>query len=80
MLNDLREYIMDSKFKIIYFENKLNVVNYTKIDEVKNDRIKISYKDGSINIFGVKLSIIKLLKDEVLISGKIDKVLINEQI
>ena len=70
---NLRSYILESDFKIIYLNNKLNIVNYSDISHFDNNKIIINYKDGSILIIGKNLVVSKLLKDELLIEGSIIK-------
>lgn len=62
-------YIKDEKFKIIYINNSLNVVNYNKILEVKNDLITLEKENKLILIKGENLRLNKLLDNEVLITG-----------
>ena len=70
---NLRNYILESDFKIIYLSNKLDIVNYSDISHFDNNKIIINYKDGSVLISGKSLVVSKLLKDELLIEGSIDK-------
>lgn len=71
---DLRNYILESDFKIIYLTNKLNIVNYSDISHFDNNKIIINYSDGSVLIGGNNLVVSKLLKDELLIEGSINKI------
>ena len=70
---NLRNYILENEFKIIYVSNKLDIVNYSDISHFDNNKIIINYKDGSVLISGKSLVVSKLLKDELLIEGSIDK-------
>ena len=70
---NLRNYILENDFKIIYISDKLDIVNYTDISHFDNNKIIINYKDGSVLISGKSLVVSKLLKDELLIEGSIDK-------
>ena len=70
---NLRNYILESDFKIVYLHNKLDIVNYSDISHFDNNKIIINYKDGSVLISGKSLVVSKLLKDELLIEGSIDK-------
>lgn len=72
--NSIREYILEEKFKIIYLDKKIDIVNYTKVEHFDSNKITILYKDGSINVTGNKLVIKRLLKDELVISGLIEKI------
>lgn len=71
--NDIKEYMLEQKFKIVYLDKKINIVNYLKVEHFDSNRISISYKDGIINVLGTKLVISRLLKDELVISGFIEK-------
>ena len=71
MIRDLRNYIMETDFRINYLDNKLNIVNYEFIDHFSDDKVIIRYNEGTLVIKGENLIISKLLDDEILISGKI---------
>ena len=71
MFRDLRNYILEKDFKIIYVKDKLDIVNYQVIDHFSDDKVMIRYSDGIMVINGEGLIISKLLDDELLISGTI---------
>lgn len=71
---NLRNYILESDFKIIYLTNKLNIVNYNDISHFDSNKIIVNYNDGSVLIGGKSLVVSKLLKDELLIEGSINKI------
>ncbi len=71
---DFRSYLFETDFNMKYINNKLDIVNYLKIDSVMNNRIVIMYKEGILDISGDDLKIIKLTHDEVLISGVFKKI------
>ena len=73
-LSNIREYVLEEKFKILYTNNKLDIINYLKVEHFDSNKITISHKDGIVNVCGTKLVITKLLKDELLISGLIEKI------
>lgn len=74
MLRDLRNYILESDFKMTYLQDKLDIVNYLCIDHFDTDKIMIRYSSGVVIIKGENLSISKLLTDEILISGLIKNI------
>ena len=74
MLKDLRNYILESDFKIIYVKEKLNIVNYQMIDHFSDEKVIIRYSDGILVIKGENLIISKMLSDELLISGIIKNI------
>lgn len=75
----LRTYILELEPKIIILNNKVNVVNYEKIEHFDNHKIIIKTSNKIIVINGSNLIITKLLKDELLIEGIIKGLELNEQ-
>ena len=65
---------MENEFCIHIFEDRINIVNYISIYEFNDNSIIIKYKKGIVNIKGNNLTVCKLVNDEILISGKIDKI------
>lgn len=53
------------EFKIYIFKDKINVVNYSKINLITEKEIKID----SITIIGDDLTVIKMVDNEILIKG-----------
>ncbi len=74
MLEDLRKNFMEEKFKMIIYGNKIDILNYKKIESIKDNEIVITSDNKRIYIKGKNLVIIKLVKDEVLIQGLIDRI------
>lgn len=70
MLKDLRNYILENKFKINIYENNINIINYKEIDHFDDKIIIVRYEKGIITVKGEDLIITKLLEDEILINGK----------
>ena len=71
MLKDLRNYILENKFRINIYENNIDIINYKEIDHFDDKIIIIRYEKGVITVKGENLIITKLLEDELLINGKI---------
>lgn len=71
MLRDIRNYILEDDFKMIYLVNKLDIVNYDDIVHFDTDKIIVRYDKGSVVIRGEDMIISKLLDCEILISGAI---------
>ena len=70
----LRTYIMEDEFEVKLLNNRIDIVNYETIDHLDSNKIIIRYKQGKIIINGNNLVVSKLLKDEVLIIGKIKNI------
>ena len=74
MIKKIINYIKDNKFKIIYINNSVDIVNYDNILEVKDDVVTIVKEDKMIFIRGNNLKLNKLLDNEILITGVILKI------
>ena len=74
MINRLVNYIKDNNFKISYVNDSVNIVNYDKIIEIENTVITITKEDKIIFIKGSDLRLNKLLDNEVVITGNINKI------
>ena len=71
LFKDLRNYVLEEEFKIIYLNNKLEVINYIDISHFDTSKIIITYKSGELKVTGKNLVVSKLLSDELLIEGNI---------
>ena len=74
MAKILRDYILESDFRINYINKKLNIVNYSFIDHFDDDKIIIRHDNGLVIIKGSNLVITRLLDNEILIFGKIQNI------
>lgn len=73
-IDTFKRFILDDEIKIHVYKNKVNIVNYDKIIDFTSKEVVIGYSEGKIVITGSKLAINRLLLDEVLITGMIEKV------
>ena len=74
MINKIINYIKEPLLKIIYVDNSVNVINYDKILEIRDDLVTILSNKSKILIRGSNLKLKKLLDNEVLITGLINKI------
>ena len=74
MLNNLRSYILEDKFKITILTERIDIVNYSEIDHFDDTKIIVKFQNGLVIIKGEDLTISKLLNDELLILGKIKNI------
>ncbi len=74
----LKTYILENEFKLVYLNNKVNIVNYSDIGHFDNNKIIVYNSQQIITINGHNLVISKLLKDELLIEGRIERIDIHE--
>ena len=74
MIKKIISYIKDDKFKIIYVNNSVDIINYDKIMEVKDDVITLQKEGRLLFIKGHNLKLNKLLEQEILICGSISEI------
>lgn len=74
IIKEMRQFILEQDFKITYLNNKLDILNYTNISHFDSNKIIINYAKGSVVVAGENLIISKLLSDELLIEGSIQKI------
>ena len=70
----IRSYFLEEQFQLIYLQNQIDIINYQAIDSFDEEKIRIRYKGGVLIVAGHNLSISKLLDDEILIRGDIEKI------
>lgn len=70
----IRSYFLEEQFQLIYLQNQIDIINYQEIDSFDEEKIRIRYKEGVLVVAGHNLSISKLLDDEILIRGDIEKI------
>lgn len=52
----------------------VDILNYSDIDHFDDNVIMVRHKNGSVTIRGYHMIITKLIDDELLINGKIEKI------
>ena len=77
IIRKLNNYLEDNEYKIIIKDKQVNIINYDEIIDFTLNKISIKHKGKTITIEGTELFIIKMVEDEVLISGNINSVRIN---
>lgn len=70
-MKKILDYIKDTKFKIIIYDNKIDICNYKEIIIFESNRIVINCNTFNISIKGNNLIINKVYDNEVLITGNI---------
>lgn len=74
IIKNFRSYLLEDEFSLHLYKNKLNVINYSTIGHISDTEIIVYYDNGMIIIKGSNLSLLKMLEDELLISGTIKNV------
>lgn len=74
LFNDIRNLINEDNFKIIIYDNYIDIINYSKIINISDSLLTIK-SNKKILIYGKNLKINKLLDNELLIMGEVDKII-----
>jgi len=74
MFNNIKNYLYDNEWKIHIYDKKINIVNYIDIVTLEDNRVSVKYQNGIIVIKGKKLSVNKMLDNEMIINGIISSV------
>ncbi len=77
ILDKIKNYVDPNDLEIHVYKSGIYIVNYICISNFNDKNIKISTKYKNISIFGNKLVISKLKKDELFISGDIDSIIFD---
>ena len=74
LVHRFRNYLLEEEFEMKIYKGAVNIVNFTEIGHF--DAYKVVVKCDSLNVYieGQDLVVSKLLQDEILVTGKIQKV------
>ena len=78
IIKKISHYIKDNDLKIVIVNNSINVINYDNILEVNDNLVNLIKDNKIITIKGSNLKLNKLLDNEVLIQGLINKIELGE--
>lgn len=70
MIRKVIDYIKEDSFEVRIDQDSICVINYLSISYMEEEKISVTYLGGSLLIKGKKLSVIKLLEQEMLIRGE----------
>ena len=71
MIDRLNNYIDDKKFKLIYEDNLIDIINYTRLITIENNYVSLYINNKKIIIKGKELILKKLLDNELLLNGEV---------
>lgn len=74
IINKFRSYILEDEFSMNVYKDKIDIINYTTIGQIDTNKMIIYYDGGTIIINGKNLTLLKMLDDEILISGLINNI------
>ena len=72
--NRIKNYIEDNEFHFDIFIDHIYIANYEKILSLSDTRVSFVARNKKITLTGNKISLIKMLDDELLIQGNLTKV------
>ena len=78
MKEKIHNFLLDEKFKLILKEKFLYISNYQKIISLEYNYVSMMTNNKKIKIYGEKLSLKKVLENELLIKGKINKIEVED--
>ena len=71
---NIRHFINDTSFQMIFINNELDIINYSNINYMEDNKISLNYYDKKLLIKGTDLRAKKLLESEILIVGSIESI------
>lgn len=74
LIRVIDNYINEKNFSMIYKNNSLDVINYTEILDFSSSLIRIRDNNRKYDIEGNNLVISKMMDDELLVTGDINRV------
>ena len=74
MLERINNYINDQEFRYTIYENKIHILNFKRIISLENNSISFQGPKQKITIIGNNFIVSKLLNEEMLVMGTIEKI------
>ena len=74
MFNRVGNYINDKEFRFTIYEDRVHVINFQNINILEDYYISFESQNKRISIRGDNLVLIKLLENEMLIKGNLQKI------
>lgn len=71
MFDRVKNYIVDSEFRLTLYIDMVHIMNYTKIISLEEERIVIRSLTKKVTITGESLHLNRLLDEEILIKGNV---------
>ena len=73
MYQEIRNYITNNNFKLIYTNKYLNIINYDKIIILEDDKIEILISNKIFKIQGDNLKLKRIMNSELLVTGNVSE-------
>ena len=78
MLKRVNNFLNNKDYQVIILKDKVHIINYKSVIDVTSECVLIKVEDNIIKIKGNNLSLVKMDNTEVLLTGTIKGVTINE--
>lgn len=74
IIKNFRSYLLEDNFSINILKDKVDIINYNNIGQIDSNKIIVYYDEGMVIVNGKDLSLIKMIDNELLISGLINSI------
>lgn len=74
IVHRFRSYLLEEEFEIKMYKGAVNIVNFTEIGHFDSYKVVVKCNSQQVIIEGDNLVVSKLLQDEILVTGRIDKI------
>lgn len=74
IVHRFRSYLLEEEFEIKMYKGAVNIVNFTDIGHFDSYKVIVKCDSLTVYIEGQDLVVSKLLQDEILVTGKIQKI------
>lgn len=78
MLDTLKTYLKNEEYRISLLNGKVHIMNYQSIIDITETEAFIKINNKIVKIYGNSFKLLKLDKKELLISGLVKRVEVNE--
>lgn len=74
LVSKFRTYLLEDEFSVNILNGRVNIKNYNTIGQIDSNKMVVFYEGGTVTINGRNLTLLKMLDDELLISGNISNI------
>jgi len=74
LVHRFRSYLLEEDFEMKIYKGAVNITNFTEIGHFDSYKVVIKCDALTVYIEGQDLVVSKLLQDEILVTGKIQKI------
>lgn len=74
IVNNIREFLYNKKYFISFFETYIHAFNFNSLLALNDSLMELDFSQFRLNIKGRNFVVKKMLKNEILVDGIIEKV------